>query len=85
MHNASTMNKYSRLSIRLSERALAKEVASEMEIEIQFKNPPWLSDVGAEDGDYLIGVYCETKEKAEQFGRAFSLRRWEDSKSLQSE
>ena len=70
------MNKYSRLSVRLSERALANEVASEIGIEAEFRNPPWIGDRGTENGDYLIGAYCETREKAVQFEYAFCLHRW---------
>jgi hypothetical protein len=62
-------------------KAVAKEVAEEADIRIEFEAPHWGSKGGENYPDNLVGVYCKTEVEADLFSIAFSIRRWEDSKS----
>ena len=73
-----TRYKHHILNVFLTEKAIAEEVAAEAGIDIEFKKPRWYGP--AEAVEDMVGVYCETAGQAARFRRAFSRRRWEDSK-----
>ena len=75
-------HRYFSLLADLTDQDLAREVATAAEITIDMRRSHWPGPGGTEDWNAnKIGVYCETKEEAALFKRAFGLRRWEDGKS----
>jgi len=68
------------LPIYLAELDLANEVASEVNISIDFRPFLLTSSPLRNQPDAMISVYCKTQSDAARFERAFERRRWEDSK-----
>ena len=76
---------YHSVNIDLTEQVLAREVATESEIDIHIRQQKRIKNQKTKEGHDFVGVYCQTQSDAARFERAFERRRWEDSKNPQGE